>query len=57
LELSYLAERKTNMEQIEYKGFGILKVKNGYQVYIKGELIRTCKTLKEVKHRIDTQTI
>lgn len=40
-----------------YKGFVIRKIKNGYEVFLNDLFIRTCKTLKEVKHRIDTQTL
>ena len=41
-----------------YKGFIIKKNKNGYDVYLfDNSFIRHCKTLKEIKYRIDTQTI
>lgn len=41
-----------------YKNFIIRKIKNGYEVYLlNGICIRTCKTLKEIIYRIDTQTI
>lgn len=41
----------------EYKGFGIVKVGNKWQVWSRGYIVRECKTLKECKERIDTQTI
>ena len=45
------------MFQYEYKGFAIQRVNRHYEVYLSGNLIRICKTLKECKRRIDTQTI
>ena len=46
------------MKQYEYKGFGIFKVRNNqYEIYYNGIFIRSCKTLKECKDRIDNQTV
>lgn len=42
---------------IYYKGFGIIKKGNKWQIYLNGEIIIECKTLNECKNRIDTQTV
>lgn len=41
----------------EYKGFGIVKNGSHWEVWLEGEVIRVCNTLKECKNRIDTQTV
>lgn len=48
---------KNNYKEYSYKGFGIIKQNRVYEIYIQGIKIRECKTLKEVKERIDNQTI
>ena len=41
-----------------YKGFFISFWKSRYQIHNNnGEVVRRCKTLKECKERIDTQTV
>ena len=41
-----------------YKNFGITKVKEGkWQILLSGKVLRTCKTKKECKERIDKQTV
>lgn len=41
-----------------YKDFIIIRFKSGYSILnLNGECLRRCKTKKECKMRIDTQTV
>lgn len=40
-----------------YKGFGIRRNGKRFEIVLEGVVMRTCRTLRECKERIDTQTV